>query len=316
MAMFKYAFIFFVSVITISAGVGKVLSDSGNVVCLKDSLGTPVCVQGSPKRIVSLAPSLTELVFELKAGSRLVGRTTKCNIPEAAKAVTNIGSYGSPDFEKLMSVSTDLVLAPKTGIRPEFIQHLRSLGIPVYVDDSSNIEQIEETINNVGKLLGSNDEASRIVNDIRARRKTISKLTDTIAKTTVLFVIGVRPLVVAGGRSFLGSLVREAGGSNIAEDTSVEYPKFSVEEVIRRDPDLILMLDKECHGNECLNQWKDLSELKAVKNKRVYELDADLMARPGVRTIDGLEKLLAFLHPEILDIPTQSNTLHSDAKDQ
>ncbi len=316
MAMFKYAFILFFSVIALFTVVGKVWSDSANVVCVKDSLGAPVCVQESPKRIVSLAPSLTELVFELKAGSRLVGRTTKCNIPEAAKAVTNIGSYGSPDFEKLMSVRTDLVLAPKTGIRPEFIQRLKSLGVPVYVDDSSNIEQIEQTINNVGKLLGSNDEASRIVNDIRVRRISIRKLMDGVEKTTVLFVIGVRPLVVAGGRSFLGSLVREAGGSNIAENTTVEYPKFSIEEVIRCDPDLILMLDKECREKECVDQWKDFSYLKAVKNKRVYELDADLMARPGVRTIDGLEKLVKFLHPEILDIPTQSNTLRSDAKDR
>ena len=314
--MFKYMFFLFFSLIALLTVMGKVWSDSANVVCVKDSLGALVCVQESPKRIVSLAPSLTELVFELKAGSRLVGRTTKCNIPEAAKAVTNIGSYGSPDFEKLMSVRTDLVLAPKTGIRPEFIQHLKSLGVPVYVDDSSNIEQIEETINNVGKLLGSDDEASRIVNDIRVRRRTIKKLTDTVAKTTVLFVIGIRPLVVAGGRSFLGSLVREAGGSNIAENTTVEYPKFSIEEVVRCDPDLILMLDKECRGKECVNQWKDFSHLKAVKNKRVYELDADLMARPGVRTIEGLEKLVAFLHPEIPGVPTQSNTLRNDAKDR
>ncbi|MFA6224447.1 MAG: helical backbone metal receptor [Desulfomonilaceae bacterium] len=316
MAMFKYAFILFFSIIALLTVMGKVWSDSANVVCVKDSLGALVCVQASPKRIVCLAPSLTELVFELKAGSRLVGRTTKCNIPEAAKAVTNIGSYGSPDFEKLMSVRTDLVLAPKTGIKPEFIQRLKSLGVPVYVDDSSNIEQIEQNINNVGKLLGSNDEAGRIVNDIRVRRISIRKLMDGVEKTTVLFVIGVRPLVVAGGRSFLGSLVREAGGSNIAENTTVEYPKFSIEEVIKCDPDLILMLDKECREKECVDQWKDFSYLKAVKNKRVYELDADLMARPGVRTIDGLEKLVKFLHPEIPGIPTQSNTLRSDAKDR
>ena len=86
-------------------------------------------------------PSLTELVFALKAGSRLVGRTTKCNFPVAAKNVTDIGSYRSPDFERLMAVRPDLVLAPKIGIRPEFIQHLKSLNIPVYVDDSSNIRK-------------------------------------------------------------------------------------------------------------------------------------------------------------------------------
>lgn len=305
-----------VLLLTFTNGVEIVWSNSDSAVCVKDSGGALVCVQESPKRIVSLAPSLTELVFELKAGSRLVGRTTKCNIPVAAKDVTDIGSYGSPDFEKLMAVRPDLVLAPKIGIRPEFIQHMKSLGIPVYVDDSSNIEEIEEVINNVGKLLEKKDEADHIVNDIRVRRNTIRKLTEGVEKATVLFVIGVRPLVVAGGRSFLGSLVKEAGGSNVAENTTVEYPKFSIEEVIRCDPDVILMLDKECHGKECVDQWKDHSYLKAVKNKRVYELDADLMARPGVRTIEALEKLAPFLHPEIFGIATQSNTPRCDAKDQ
>ena len=95
--------------------------------------------------------------------------------------------------------------------------------------------------------------------------------------------------MVAGGKSFLGSLVREAGGSNIAENTTVEYPKFSIEEVIRCDPHVIFMLDKECHGEDCVKQWKDHGYLKAVKNNRVYELDADLISPPGVRTIEALE---------------------------
>lgn len=284
----------------------KVWSASDRIICVRDSLGTMVCLQGPAKRVVSLAPSLTELVFALKAGSRLVGRTTKCNIPEAAKKVTDVGAYTTPDFERVMAVHPDLVLAPRIGIRPEFIERLKSLKIPVYIDDSSNIEEIEQLVNNIGVMVGAKNEADRVVNDIKIRRKKIIKLTGGFEKPTVLFVIGIRPLVVAGGKSFLGALVREAGGLNIAEFTAVEYPKFSIEEVIRRDPDIIFMLDKECQGDDCVKQWKDYGYLKAVRNNRVYVLDADLISRPGSRTIEALEKLAEFLHPDIFAVTKNS----------
>lgn len=306
MTMFKFILCSFVSVMTLFTFLENVWSESGPVKCVKDSLGETVCVRRPQPRVVSLAPSLTELIFALKAESKLVGRTTKCNIPEAAKKVTDVGAYMTPDFERLMAVRPDLILAPKTGIRPEIVQRLKSLKIPVYIDDSSNIEEIEQLVNNIGVMVGARNEADHVVNDIKIRRKKISKLTGGFEKPTVLFVIGIRPLVVAGGKSFLGALVREAGGSNIAETTVVEYPKFSIEEVIRRDPDIIFMLDKECQGDDCVKQWKDYGYLKAVRNNRVYVLDADLISRPGSRTIEALEKLAEFLHPDIFAVTKNS----------
>lgn len=309
----KYFFLFPAFIIIFLNCMEKVWSASDRVICVRDSPGTMVCLQGPAKRVVSLAPSLTELVFALKAGSRLVGRTTKCNIPEAAKKVTDVGAYMTPDFERLMAVRPDLVLAPKTGIRPEFIERLKSLKIPVYIDDSSNITEIEQLINNVGKLIGAENEADRIVNDIKIRRDKITKLMRGHEKPTVLFVIGIRPLVVAGGKSFLGALVREAGGSNIAEITAVEYPKFSIEEVLRRDPNVIFMLDKECKGDDCVKQWQDYGYLNAIKNNRVYVLDADLISRPGSRTIEALERLATFLHPDVFGVAKNSSPLTSSS---
>lgn len=285
-------------------------------VCVKDSMGVHVCLHDTPKKIISLAPNLTELVFELGAGSRLVGRTARCNFPHEAKNVPDIGAYMKPDFEKLAAARPDLVLAPKTGIRPELIDRLRRLKIPVYVDDSLNIEDIRNVITNVAKLLGKENEAGQILDDMQSRRDRIDKLLKGKEKTTALFVVGVRPLVVAGSKSFLGSLIREAGGVNIAESVDVEYPKFSIEEVIRADPDVILILDKECHGEECFNQWKNHHYLKAVHKNRIYELDADLMSRPGVRTIEGLEKLSALLHPNVPGTPEISRESRNSDKKQ
>ena len=126
-----------------------------SVCCVKDSMGAQVCVNDTPKRIVSLAPSLTELVFELGVGSSLVGRTTRCNFPDEAKNVPDIGAYMKPDFEKLVAARPDLVLAPKTGIRPELIDRLRRLKIPVYVDDSLNIEDITKAYYQCRQAIGN-----------------------------------------------------------------------------------------------------------------------------------------------------------------
>lgn len=316
MIMLKNIFFSLVFVITLFTGLENVWSDSDRVVCVKGSAGAMICLEHPAKRVVSLAPSLTELIFELKTGSKLVGRTTKCNIPEAAKKVTDVGAYMTPDFERLMAVRPDLVLAPKTGIRPELIQRLKSLKIPVYVDDSLNIEEIEQLINNVGLMVGAKNEADRVVNDIKIRREKIRKLIERSEKPSALFVIGIRPLVVAGSKSFLGSLIKEAGGSNIAETTTVEYPKFSIEEVIRRDPDIIFMLDKECQGDDCMKQWRDYGYLKAVRNNRVYVLDADLISRPGSRTIEALAKLAEFLHPDIFAVTQNSSPLYGSIKER
>jgi iron complex transport system substrate-binding protein len=296
--------------------VEKVWGQSLNRLCVKDSMGAQVCVQDTPNRIVSLAPNLTELVFELGGGSSLVGRTSRCNFPDEAKNVPDIGAYMKPDFEKLVAARPDLVLAPKTGIRPELIDRLRRLKIRVYVDDSSNIEDIRKLITNVARLLGTENQAADIVADVQFRQDRINKLVNGEKKTTALFVVGIRPLVVAGSRSFLGSLIREAGGVNIAESVDVEYPKFSIEEVIRTDPDVILILDKECHGEDCFNQWKNHHYLKAVHKNRIHELDADLMSRPGVRTIEGLEKLSTLLHPTVFGTPQISKANRDSAKKQ
>ncbi len=263
-----------------------------------DSTGATVTLPRIPQRVVSLAPSLSELVFDLEAGSSLVGRTSRCNFPEEARNVTDIGGYMTPDFEKLLTVKPELVLATKNGMRSELIQRIKTLGIAVYVDDSSSIDEIEKLIKNVGILLGKTNRAEQLCMDIESRREKIRALISRSNIPTVLFVVGINPLIVASSSSFVSSLISEAGGINVVNDLKIQFPKFSVEEVIRKDPDVIFMLDKECHGVECQSYWKNYGFLKAVSNKRVYEVDSDLVSRPGTRIIDALERLTGHLHPE------------------
>ena len=148
-------------------------------------------------RSVSLAPSLTELMFDLNAGSRLVGRTSRCNFPKKAKAVSDMGPYMAPDFEKLLTAKPDLVLATKNGMRLELIDRIKGLGIPVYVDNSSSIDEIQKLISKVGFLIGQNQNARALITDIQTRRDSLGQALANLGRPSVLFVVGINPLIVA-----------------------------------------------------------------------------------------------------------------------
>lgn len=283
-------------------------STANGMVCVKDDLGRDVRLSVSAKRVVSLAPSLTETVFALGAGTSLVGRTARCNFPREALCVQEIGSYLNPDPERILSLNPDLVLASRAGLRDELVQRLALLGIPVFIDDSGSLDDICALVRRLGVLLGKDVQADHLVRGFEKRRQEIrKKITDT-RSPSVLFAVGVRPLVVAGGKSFLGALVREAGGLNIAEKETSPFPRFSIEEVIKTDPDFILILDKECRDKECLDHLKRYPSLTAVHKFRVYSMDADLMARPTPRILDGLEMMVSILHPELRETEREPQT--------
>jgi cobalamin transport system substrate-binding protein len=268
-------------------------------VCVEDDLSRQVCVPAFPKRVISLAPSLTEIVFDLEAGHTLVGRTARCNKPPEALKIQDIGAYMNPDLERIIALRPDLVLSPETGMRKEVVDRLTELGIPAFVDNSNTMDEIVHSINRLGKILGRESEANTVVQQFQQRRQAVRERADHVSKPLILFAVGIRPLVIAGGRSFIGSLIREAGGVNVAEEAAVPYPKFTMEEVARRDPDIIIVLNKECRGDECFNEWQRHRALSAVRNSQIYQLDADLVARASARIMDALEQLTAIFHPEI-----------------
>lgn len=291
------------SIVIVLTLAGRLAASAiANEVCVIDDLSRRVCVPGPVTRVVSLAPNLTEIIFTLNAGSLLVGRSTHCNRPAEALKVPEIGSYLNPDLERVISLRPDLVVSTKLGTRKEFVQRLEEIGLPVFVDDSQNVDDIFELIKRMGILLAKESEATAALAKLELRRNEIRRRLDHVDKTSVLFVVGIRPLVVAGGKSFIGSLIREARGLNIAETAPIAFPKFSVEEVIRKDPRMILVLDKECHQLEdCVREWKRFPVLQAVKHDRIYKIDADLFARPSPGIVDALEKVAAILHPDMFD---------------
>ncbi|MGO9572490.1 MAG: ABC transporter substrate-binding protein [Desulfomonilaceae bacterium] len=258
-----------------------------------------VCISAFPKRVISLAPSLTEIVFDLGAGHTLVGRTARCNEPPDALKIQDVGAYMNPDLERVIALRPDLVLSPERGIRKEVVDRLTELGILTFVDNSETLDDIVHSVNRLGTILGRESDAETIVQQFQQRRQAVRERVHHARKPLILFAVGIRPLVVAGGRSFIGSLIREAGGVNVAEEAAVPYPKFSMEEVARRDPDIITVLNKECRDDECFNEWQKHQDLRAVQRHQIYQLDADLIARPSPRIIDALEQLAAILHSNV-----------------
>lgn len=276
-----------------------VAAEPGSKVCVEDDLSRQVCVTAFPKRVISLAPSLTEIVFDLGAGNTLVGRTARCNEPPEALKIPDIGAYMNPDLERIIALRPDLVLSPERGIRKEVVDRLTDLGIPTFVDNSETLDDIVHSVKRLGTILGRETDAETAVEQFQKRRQAVRERVHNANRPLVLFAVGIRPLVLAGGRSFIGSMIREAGGINVAEEAAVPHPKFSMEEVARRDPDIIIVLNKECRDDECFNAWQRHQDLRAVQRHQVYQLDADLIARPSPRIIEALEQLAATLHPNI-----------------
>lgn len=278
-------------------------AEPGSKVCVVDDLSRKVCVSAFPKRVVSLAPSLTEMAFDMGAGNLLVGRSERCNEPAEALKIKVVGPYLNPDLERIIALGPDLVLTPEAGMRKEIVTRLDELGIPTMVDNSNTLDQIVNSMTRLGKLLGKEARARELVEHFQQRRQAVRERVEHARKPLIVFAVGMRPLVLAGGKSFIGSLIREAGGANIAEEAPVFYPKFSMEEVARRDPDIIVVLNKECRDDECLAAWQAHPDLKAVKHGFVYPVDADLIARPAPKIMDAFEQLAAILHPKLFKMP-------------
>lgn len=266
--------------------------------CVQDDLNRTVCVGPSVKRIVSFAPSLTEIVFALGHGDLVVGRSDFCDYPAEAARIPIVGSYTRPDLERVIALKPDLVLTTKDATRKGVVDKLERLGMPVFVSTTLDMDDIFDVLKRIGKLLGDEDKAKALVADLEKRRSSVRNRLKGVDKPTALLVVGLKPLFVAGGQSFVGSVLREAKCINVAEGVVLDYPKYSIEEVIRRDPDIILVLNKECSSQDsCFGPWKRYPSLSAVRNGRVFKVDADSLARPGPRIIDGLEALADILHP-------------------
>ena len=267
---------------------------------VQDMLGRQVSVPSSVTRVVSLAPSLTESVYAVGAGDRLVGVTQFCDFPGDAATKPKVGGIYTPNLEAILSLRPDVVLATTEGNREEHIRALERVGLAVYVVRPIDFASVVESIARVGRLLGRDAAAGRLVASMRWEAEAISRALDGRPRPRVLYVVWGVPLIVPGRHTLITDLIRRAGGESVTGEEPLDYPRFSVEEALGRRPDrVVLALHRDASADERLREWQHLTLLPAVRQGRVHAVDGDLVHRPGPRIVDGLRALARLLHPEV-----------------
>jgi len=286
------AFGLFLGGISVSSGVAQTFTDT---------TGCPVTVPNRPLRVVSLAPSITEIVFSLGKGSLLAGVTRYSDYPAEAKTLPRVGSYIRPELETIVSLKPDLCLAVKDGNPGNVIKRLKAFGIPVYTVDPNGIGTILRSINEIGDLLDATDEARAITGKMAAQLASIdSTIAGVSHKPRLFFQIGISPIVSVGKNTFLDEMIRRAGGENVVT-SSTPYPRFSKEQVLALAPEMIIITSMARNDvfETVKKEWESWPSLPAVRNKTIHIVDSDILDRPTPRVVDGLAMLAALIHPAL-----------------
>jgi iron complex transport system substrate-binding protein len=265
-----------------------------------DEVGREVTFPFPPKRIVSLAPNVTEILFGLGLDEEIVGVSIHCNFPEKAKRKVRVGSYISLDFEKIASLNPNLIVATGAGNTRDMVDRLGKLGFQTYVIYPKNFKDILLSIAHIGQVVNREKEARAIIDGMRRRSERVIELTQGLPRPKVLMQIGDVPIVTVGKGSFADDLIRLAGGENIAGKEKEVYPRLGMEEILKRSPEVIVISSMDPKGDyqKILQEWTRWKTIPAVMNGRIYLIDSDLLDRPSPRIIDGLEELAKVLHPE------------------
>jgi len=255
---------------------------------------------GTP-RYISLAPSTTEILFALGLDDEIVGVSTYCNYPQAAKSKPKVGDFSQPNMETIISLHPDYIFG--TGLEQiPVILELKRIFPNIYVADPSTIGELLKTISDIGVITNRTKEAQELLRKMFGDIETVNALVKNIPqdkKVKIFVEIWHEPLMTAGKGSFVDELITMAGGINVAHDVIRPFCNYSSEKVISLDPECIIMtyMDKEAPLKllESRFGWENIS---AVKNKRVFnDIDPDILLRPGPRITEGLKEIFKRLYP-------------------
>ncbi len=264
-----------------------------------DGAGRRVMIPAQVNRIVTLAPNLTETVYALGLGDKLVGDTNECDTPAAAKLKPHVGDVVDPSLEAIVALRPDLVLATTSINRPETVDALGRLGIPVYTSDAQSVLQMLDSVQRIAGISGAGDQGTKLVTQLRARLDAIhARLADRPVQH-VLFVIWDEPLITIGQNTFIEDALRWAGAESVVLSDQ-KWPQLSMEEVLRLQPDYILYAAHDQKSTQTLEElrarpvWRDLD---AVEMGHVLDLSEEAL-RPSPGLVDVIEQLARELHPD------------------
>lgn len=254
---------------------------------LKDATNEIISLDTNYNKIISLSPSATETIYTLKSNNKLIGVTTYCKFPKEAVKKEKIGDLISPNLEKIISLSPDLVIASKEDTPKQSVIMLRKLGINIFVlRETQSYNDIKQNFLDISKLINKQELANTIIKNID---KKISQIKHASYKPKVLCLISEEPLIAISNNTYLGESIKKASGINIVNDSITRYPIYNMEEVIVQNPDIIIIITMTKINK---NKWKRFKQINAVKNNKVFYVDADKVCRPTPNTF--LETVFIF----------------------
>jgi iron complex transport system substrate-binding protein len=251
-----------------------------------------------PERIVSLAPSATEILFALDAGPAVVGVSQYCDYPPAALKLPKVGTFVTPNIETIMALRPTLVIGPSISSNLRVVRALRGNGIATLMIDDDSVAAIEESIQQIGDHIGRSNHARRLVNEIRRRIDSVRERLKGIPARRVLMVVGHQPMVAVGRGTFLDELLTLADSTNIGAASQQIWPRLSIEYVIARRPEVILDGAMGTDPSTSDIFWAGYPSIPAVKNHRVFGYPNDPTLHPGPRIGQTLEIIAGLIHPE------------------
>ncbi len=258
-------------------------------VSVQDDMGNTVTLTQPARRIVSLAPHVTELLFAAGAGQKIVGTSNFSDYPEAAKNIPSVGSFAALDLERVLTLKPDLIVAWHSGNKPSQLARLRAFNIPVYESQPGDYPTIASSLERLSALTGTEDTGKRAATDFRQRWHALQDRYAGRTPVSVFYQIWSQPLMTLNGQHMASSVLRLCGGKNIFADLPQLAPTVSVEAVIAADPQVILTPSDA--KDQPLDQWKQYPRLQAVRSRHLYTINADWMNRAGLRVLDAAEEV-------------------------
>ncbi len=269
------------------------LSTASELLVVDDN-GAEVRLAGPAKRIVSLAPNITEVLFHVGAGEQIVGADEYSNYPQAAKEIQRVSNYAAANYELILSLKPDLVIAWQSGNGDKIINPLRKLGIPVFVIETGEIERVPNLFRRFGKLSGQDKIAEQRALQFTERLKKLRTANAKKSPVRTFYQIWDEPLITLNGKHMVSSVIELCGGVNIFADAIPLVPYVNIESVVAADPQVIIAGGSQDEQPHWFKSWQKWSGISAVIKSQIYLIPADLMQRHSVRILDGAEMMCGF----------------------
>jgi len=265
----------------------------------RDELGRDIAFATWPaRRVVSLATSNTEILFAIGAGAAVVGADVYANWPAAVATVPRVGTQQEPSVEAILGLRPDVVVSAVSANRQSTVEAIERLGLPVFVTRTDDLAGLSRTIVDLGTLVGQRTAADALVHTIQAGLAEVREQAQQVPRVRALVIVWSDPLWVVGRQTYTDDLLALAGGENVAADAEPGYPRYALERVLRKAPEVIIMgTHTDERTGDPWRDWRRFPTLPAVRDGRLFTLDGDLIFRPGPRAVEAAQTIARALHP-------------------